>query len=400
MNAPHVDCDIAIVGGGPVGAALALALRNYASGGDAGDSPLRIVVLEARAKVSAGADDPRPIALSHGSRLLLERLGAWRGLNPTAIKNVHVSQRGGFGRAALSAVDTGVPSLGYIVDYNEISYALAETAYTAYGGDYRVRARATALHRDGEFQRIDYTVDGTPASLSARLVVVADGGDIAGLAPPKIIDYAQHALTARVSTTVPHKHVAYERFTPEGPLALLPFGEEMALVWTLPPARAEALKEADTKTFLAALRDAFGGRLGDFNRVTQRACYPLTLRYATEPSAPDALSVVTIGNAAQTLHPVAGQGFNLGLRDAWELAQFLRTLSLQALTNHESLRRYRASRRIDRIASIAATHGLVRLFSNDFFSATVARGVGMTVLGCIAPVKNLVARRMIFGTHG
>ena len=400
MNAPHVDCDIAIVGGGPVGAALALALGDYDSGRDTGDNPLRIIVLEARAKVSTGADDPRPIALSYGSGLLLERLGAWRGLHPTAIKNIHVSQRGGFGRAALSAVDIGVPALGYVVDYNQIFNTLAETAYTAYGGDYRVRARATALHRDGEFQRIDYTLDGTPASLSARLVVVADGGDIAGLAPPKIIDYAQHAVTARVSTTLPHKHVAYERFTPEGPLALLPFGEEMALVWTLPPARAQALKEADTKTFLAALRDAFGGRLGDFNSVTQRACYPLTLRYAAEPSASDVLSVVTIGNAAQTLHPVAGQGFNLGLRDAWELAQFLRTLSLQALTNNASLRRYRASRRIDRIASIAATHGLVRLFSNDFFPASVARGVGMTVLGCIAPVKNLVARRLIFGTHG
>ncbi len=400
MSAPHVDCDIAIVGGGPVGAALALALRNYDGGSDAGDSHLRVIVLEARAKVSTDADDPRPIALSHGSRLLLERLGVWRGLNPTAIKNIHVSQRGGFGRAAISAVDMDLPALGYVVDYNELFHALAETAYARYGGDYRARARATALHRDGEFQRIDYTVDGTPASLSARLVVVADGGDIAGLAPPKIIDYAQHALTARVSTTLPHKHVAYERFTTEGPLALLPFGEEMALVWTLPPARAEALNNAATKTFLAALRDAFGGRLGDFNSVTQRACYPLTLRYAAEPSASDTLSVVTIGNAAQTLHPVAGQGFNLGLRDAWELAQFLRKLSLQALTNNASLRRYRASRRIDRIASIAATHGLVRLFSNDFFPATVARGVGMTVLGCIAPVKNLVARRMIFGTRG
>ncbi len=397
MSAPQVDCDIAIVGGGPVGAALALALRDDASGGD---HPLRIIVLEARAKVSTGADDPRPLALSHGSRLLLERLGAWRGLHPTAIQNIHVSQRGGFGRAALSAVDAGVPALGYVVDYNELFHAMTEAACRALGGDYRVRARATALHREHEFQRIDYTVDGTPASLSARLVVVADGGDIAGLAPPKIIDYAQHAFTARVSTTVPHKHVAYERFTAEGPLALLPFGEEMALVWTLPPARAQVLQDAPAQTFLAALRDAFGGRLGDFNHVTQRACYPLTLRCAAEPAIADALSVVTIGNAAQTLHPVAGQGFNLGLRDAWELAQFLRTLSLQALTNPQSLRRYRAGRRIDRMASIAATHGLVRLFANDFFPASVARGVGMTVLGCIAPLKNRVARHMIFGAHG
>ena len=382
------DTDIAIIGGGPVGAALVLALRH---------SDIRVTVLEARATGASVTDDPRPIALSHGSRLLLERLGAWRGLNPTAINHIHVSQRGGFGRVALSAADTGVPSLGYVVDYNNIFMALSDAARDT-GSDYRASARATALHRDGGVQSIAYTRDGATVTLTARLVVVADGGHIdgEGLTPPKTLAYAQHALTARVSTALPHKQVAYERFTREGPLALLPFGDEMALVWTLPPTRAEALKDADTKPFLAALREAFGGRLGDFVHVTQRACYPLTLRYTTG-AAP---GVVTIGNAAQTLHPVAGQGFNLGLRDAWELAQWLRTTPVQSLSDNETLRHYRARRRVDRGASVAATHGLVRLFSNDFMPLHAARGVGMTLLGCIAPARNFLARRMIFGARG
>jgi 2-octaprenyl-6-methoxyphenol hydroxylase len=268
------------------------------------------------------------------------------------------------------------------------------------GCDYRGGAHVTALRRDGDRQHVDYTREGELTTLTARLVVIADGGDIEGLSPPKVIDYAQHALTACVSTSLRHQNVAYERFTSEGPLALLPFGEAMALVWTLTPARAEALKDTEPRLFLAALRDAFGGRLGDFKTVTQRACYPLSLRYATGANTP---GVVTIGNAAQTLHPVAGQGFNLGLRDAWELAQLLRAMSPQALTNrdyNEPLRSYLARRRIDRNATIAATHGLVRLFSNDFFPANVARGAGMTLLGCVVPLRNFVARRMIFGARG
>jgi 2-octaprenyl-6-methoxyphenol hydroxylase len=388
------DTDIAIVGGGPVGAALALALRS---------SSLSVTVFEAR---SEHAGDPRPIALSHGSRLLLERLGAWlkveQTATPTPINHIHVSQRGGFGRVAINAADAALPALGYVLNYHSISTVLANAAKSA-GGDthYREGARVTALHRDDDIQRIDYTHDGATATLTARLVVVADGGDVEGLAPLKSVDYAQHALTARVRTTLPHQHVAYERFTGEGPLALLPFNDEMALVWTLTPARAAELKDADAKIFLAALHEAFGGRLGDFTTVTQRAGYPLTLRYTTNAAVP---GVLTIGNAAQTLHPVAGQGFNLGLRDAWELARLLRAIPAQALANHDTTRdvtrSYRARRRFDRTSTVAATHGLVRLFSNDFFPLNALRGAGMTLLGSMAPARDLLARRMIFGARG
>ena len=381
-----VACDIAIIGGGPVGAALALALR---------DSELRITVLEACADPTAG---PRPIAVSHGSRLLLERLNTWRELHTTPINHIHVSQRGGFGRVAINASDADVPALGYVIDYKELFLTLSKTA-GATACDYREGARAVALRREGDAWRITYTRDGATASLTTHVVVVADGGDIEGLAPPKIVDYAQHALTASVSTSLQHRNVAYERFTPDGPLALLPFDQDMSLVWTLSPARAEILKDAEPADFCAALRDAFGSRLGEFKTVTQRACFPLSLRHATT-AAP---GVVTIGNAAQTLHPVAGQGFNLGLRDAWELAQLLRGVTNrtpQALTNNEALRDYSAQRRLDRSATVAVTHSLVQLFSNDFLPLRAARGIGMTLLGSVAPLRNFVARRMIFGARG
>jgi 2-octaprenyl-6-methoxyphenol hydroxylase len=383
------DTDIAIIGGGPVGAALALALRG---------SALRVTVLEARAEQTT---DPRPIALSHGSRLLLERLNAWAGLHATPINQIHVSQRGGFGRVAMNAADCHVPSLGYVLDYKQLFSTLSRAASSG-ATDYREGARVLALSAlagDGDVRRIDYTRDGEAASLSARLVVVADGGEIEGLAPRKTVAYAQHALTARVSTSLPHHNVAYERFTAEGPLALLPFDNDMSLVWMLPPARAETLLDTDPAGFCAALRVAFGSRLGEFTRVAQRACYPLALRYTTA-SVP---GVITIGNAAQTLHPVAGQGFNLGLRDAWELAQLLHGLpnsEPQALTNHEGLRHFTATRRVDRGATIAATHSLVQLFSNDFLPLHAARGAGMALLGSIAPLRNFIARRMIFGARG
>ena len=401
-SAPMADTDIAIVGGGPVGAALALALQG---------SNLRITVLESRgehapnaAHAVPSAREPRPIALSHGSRLLLERLDAWDALTRTsvhsAINHVHVSQRGGFGRMAFSAADAGVAHLGYVFDFNDIFESLMRAAHGT-ACNYREGAHATALSRDGDRQCIGYTQGDATKQLTARLVVIADGGEIAGLASPKIIDYAQQALTARVRTARPHANVAYERFTRDGPLALLPFGDEMALVWTLTPERAAALREADAATFLAALRESFGGRLGAFTHVTRRACHPLTLRHAAH-SATDTPQpgVVTIGNAAQTLHPVAGQGLNLGLRDAWELAQILRTGTAPSLADPALLRRYHAARRIDRYATIAATHGMVRLFSNDFLPLDVARGAGMALLGSVAPARNFIARRMIFGARG
>lgn len=381
--------DIAIIGGGPVGAALALALK---------DSGLALTVVEARA---LGADDPRPIAVSHGSRVLLERLDAWPG-DATPIHEVHVSQRGGFGRVSIKASELSVPALGYVIDYKDLYGGIAAAARAAHT-QVIDGARVSAIHRheaasakEGAQQRIEYQLDGVTQQLHTRLAVLADGGDIEGIAPAKTTRYNQHALTARVTTSEAHKHVAYERFTPDGPLALLPSGKASALVWTLPPARAEALRAADDAAFLRELRAAFGGRLGEFTSVQHRACYPLALKVHAQSTA----GVIPIGNAAQTLHPVAGQGFNLGLRDAWELARLIKATDAHALGGAQLAHEFHRRRRMDRGAVVAATHGLVQLFSNDLPVLEAARGAGLTLLGALAPAKNFLARRMMLGVRG
>jgi len=373
--------DIVVAGGGPVGAAFALALHAGGAG---------VTVLESRERETAVAD-ARPLALSYGSRLIFERLGAWESLAPaTAITRIHVSQRGGFGRVEITAENEQVPALGYVVDYARVSAALSQ-AMTARGVEVEYGARVTAVHGQSP------AVECNGCKREARLVVVADGGAIEGLAPRKNIDYRQTAVTAFVQTDKSHRHTAYERFTSDGPLALLPYNDGCALVWTTRAERAEQLCEAAPREFLDALQREFGVRAGLFTSVAQRARYPLTLRYAAHIAH---AGVVVIGNAAQSLHPVAGQGFNLGLRDAWELAQLIRTLPVQERGGVAAAAALRARRRMDRHAGIAATHGLVQLFSNDFFPLRAARGLGMTLAGCVPPLRDYFARRMIFGMRG
>lgn len=383
--------DIVIVGGGPVGSALALALQ---------DCGLRIVLLEARA---AGGGDARPLALSYGSRLILERLGAWPVLAATAtpIRNIHVSQRGGFGRVGLAAAEAGFPELGYVVDYGRVAQALAQAA-AATSAQCLTGARVTATHGDDP-ARVAYEYGGERRELTAALVALADGGAV-GVAATETIDYQQCAVTARVVSERPHNNTAYERFTAHGPLALLPdsknedetAGNGWALVWTTTPDHARRLCAMAPDIFLTELRAAFGGRAGDFSAVSGRAAHPLQRRRAQ----PAADHIVLIGNAAQTLHPVAGQGFNLGLRDAWELAGQISGRSTLVLGSRAWLDAYQARRRVDRSAGIGFTHALVELFSNDLPPLRLLRGTGLALLGCMPPLKNFLVRRMTFGARG
>jgi 2-octaprenyl-6-methoxyphenol hydroxylase len=378
---PEAVADIAIVGGGPVGSALALALR---------DSGLRIVLLEARA---AGGGDARPLALSYGSRLILERLGVWPALAATAtpIRTIHVSQRGGFGRVGLTAAESGLPELGYVADYGSVAQALAQ-AVASTAVERHTGARVKAW-QGGDPARLQYETDGAARELAASLLVIADGGSSGGEAE----DYGQCAVTARVVSERPHNNIAYERFTPQGPLALLPDGDGWALVWTTTPDRARQLCAAQPAEFLAELRAEFGGRAGNFVDVAGRASYPLRRRRAM--AAAD--HIVLIGNAAQTLHPVAGQGFNLGLRDAWELGELAGDRRHRAASgSREWLQDYQARRRLDRGGGIAFTHALVQLFSNDLPPLRFARGTGLALLGCMPPLKKFLVRRMTFGTRG
>ncbi len=376
------SADVVIVGGGPVGSALALALR---------ESGLRITLLEARA---AASGDARPLALSYGSRLILERLGVWPALAATAtpIRHIHVSQRGGFGRVSLAAAEAGFPELGYVVDYRRVAHALsqatAESTLQCYTG-----AQVMAWH-GGSRARVEYDFSGESRVCDAALAVIADGGAAVDAAT---VNYQQCAVTARVVSERTHNNTAYERFTRQGPLALLPDGAAWALVWTTTPDRAQLLCTMEPDQFCTELRAEFGSRVGEFTAVSGRASYPLRLRRAPR-TTPD--HIVLIGNAAQTLHPVAGQGFNLGLRDAWELGEQITGTSHAVLGTRNWLDTYLARRALDRRGGIGMTHTLVRLFSNDLLPLRMARGTGLALLGCVPPLKYFLLRRMTFGARG
>ena len=379
--------DIIIAGGGPVGAALALGLR---------DSGHSVALLEARPR-GAGLDDARTIALSWGSRLILERLGVWPALaQATAIQRITVSQQHGFGRVELSAREAGVPALGYVAPYaalqRALTAALERSAVQVMAG---CAARAVSGDRDGAMVSVDG--GGAQRQFAARLLAIADGGANLNLTHIKTRDYRQAALVCDIATDEAHQNRAFERFTPEGPLALLPSARGWSLVWTTAPDRARELAGLDDAEFCGRLRAAFGAALGAFRVPGRRQVFPLVLKYATRPVAP---RTVLIGNAAQTLHPVAGQGFNLGLRDAWELAHAIMEHGASDPGSSALLNAYFSQRRFDRTATILFTDSLIRLFSKDIPLFNPVRGGGLAALGGIPPAKNFLVRRMLFGARG
>lgn len=348
MDAPPID--VLVRGAGPVGCVLALALR---------DSPLRLAV-------SAGSPPParapfRPIALSYASRLILERVGAWDGLPATAIETVHVSQQGAFGRTRLEARDAGVPALGYVVDYGALKALLNQ------------KASSVAV---------------VQGDVAARCVVHAEGAS----AEAEEKRYRQDAIVGLVRLASPAGTVAHERFTPEGPLALLPMTGRYALVWSARPERARELLELDEPRFLEALAAAAGRRAGIPIGIEGRALHPLSLRVRPTRIGERA---VYIGNAAQTLHPVAGQGLNLGLRDAWDLAQILRNSSDPGEAS--VLARYSSARGLDARATIFVTDLLAGGFTGSGGLLRAARGVALSALDVLPGPRRFFARRMIYG---
>jgi 2-octaprenyl-6-methoxyphenol hydroxylase len=348
---PATEVDVSIRGAGPVGCALGAALR---------DSNLKVAV------VDRGSPNPpfRPIALSYASRLILERLGVWRELAVTPIDTIHVSERGAFGQARLDAADAGVPSLGYVTDYASLARAL--------------RGSVADL----------ISPDETPA----RCVVHAEGAS-AGASEKR---YAQDAVVGIVEVSPPASQVAFERFTGDGPLALLPFSGRYALVWSAKPERAAALAAAPEAEFLSALAAAAGSRPGRPLACAARAVQPLALR--VNPARVGDREVF-IGNAAQTLHPVAGQGLNLGLRDAWELAQSLRHAPDPG--DAAILTRYATQRRLDAGATIRVTDFLASAFLGSpgpmHAVRGAARGAFLMALDVFPPARRFFARRMIYG---
>lgn len=389
----NLENDILIVGGGPVGATLALALKDYGH---------RVTVLEAR-HPDAAVRDARTLALSEGSRLILERLGVWGELAPiaTPITTIHVSQRGRLGRTVLRASDEHQDALGYVLPYSALSMALDRALSSAKGISVTFGARVAALETTEEASVVTVDQDGVSHRLTARLAVIADGGrslnDLPGM-KREIREYGHTALVAHVESELPHDNIAYERFTPLGPVALLPEGERgFALVWTASAEESGRLAALPEAAFLAELHRHFGDRVGRFQEVSGCAVFPLrlvTLRPVVGPR------LAVIGNAAQTLHPVAGQGFNLGLRDAWQLGLIARTTPAERVGSEPMLNRYRKERRLDTGGGIFFTDFLVRAFSNDFAGWGTARGAGLAMLDMLSPARHFVARKMSFGAKG
>ena len=389
----HNDADMIVIGGGPVGATLALALRG---------SGVAVTVLEARS-AGAASTDQRTLALSEGSRQILQRLGVWQALTPyvTPIATIHISQRGRLGRSIMQAREQGQEALGYVLPYAALANVLDQKLAESGAAQVLFDARAVGLVSTEDNAHVRYQRDGATHECRTSLAVVADGGRSLNELPGmqrEVREYGHCAVVGTVTSVLPHHNIAYERFTPEGPVALLPSGEHgFALVWTAEPAEAEALIALDEDAFLSRLHQHFGDRVGRFASIADRAAFPLklaTLRPVTGPH------LAVIGNAAQTLHPVAGQGFNLGLRDAWELAATLRDVAPDAVGNPETLARYSARRRLDTGGGIFFTDFLVRSFSNDLPGLGTARGMALAALDLMVPAKHFVARKMSFGANG
>ncbi len=374
------DRDLVIAGGGPVGAALALALR---------DAGLRLLVCEARAPGNLPSEG-RALALSHGSRLILERLGIWRRLalaGPvlTPIAEVRVAQRVGRAELVFRSAELGLPALGYVVAYGDLIAAF--DAELAAGGvevlwkTPLTQARATESYAWYEAGAVRGT---------AALIAWADGAPKGSFWEH---DYRQHAVLASV-TVAGARACAFERFTDSGPIALLPQGDRHALIWTLPTAKVGEVLALDDEAFLARLAEQFGPGGEAIGQPGPRTSLPLRLRLGRETGN---RRLLRLGNAAQTLHPVAGQGYNLGLRDAYELAQLLLDEDPSELGSERQLRAYKAGRRKDRWGSTLATHGLVELFGWQSPSMARLRDQGLEMFGASKRLRQVASHLLMHG---
>jgi 2-octaprenyl-6-methoxyphenol hydroxylase len=318
----------------------------------------------------------------------------------TPITAIDISQRGGFGRARLHAHDQGVDALGYVVSYRALQHAL-DTKLTAAGITVEHGVAVTRVSATAAFAQIAGERGGAPVEWNARLAAVADGGgNIVEHIARHRHDYRQVALVAKVWMSKPHGGLAFERFTDQGPMALLPEEDHYGLVWTTTPDNAAALVSLTEQSFLAALSERFGPGAGPWLRVADRRTFPLTLEFSTRVFGQ---RTVLLGNAAQALHPVAGQGFNLGVRDAYELAQEL--LADTRATDRDRfgapgfLAAYSRRRAADRWSGIAFTHGVLGLFGADVTLLRWPRGLALTLLDALPPVKRMFTRAMLYGLH-
>lgn len=390
-NASH-SVDVAIVGGGMVGASLAVALR---------DTDLTVALIEGFAPDAAAQPsfDERTTAIGNGSRAVFEGLGVWPQMagEGAAIRTIHVSDAGRFGFARLSATELDLEAFGYVLPNRAIGRGLWSALESAPRLTAFVPARPAKATVKGSSAVLDIErVGGARERVQASLLVAADGAQSMlrstfGL-PSHIEDYGQVAVVANVAADRRHDGTAYERFTSVGPLALLPLADgSYTVVWALAPDAAERARALPGPEFLAELQRRFGWRAGRFVRVGTRAAYPLAL---TRSDATHAERLVLIGNAAQSLHPVAAQGFNLGLRDAATLAEVLVAARAQGedVGSDAVLNRFAAARDADRRGVIQFTDGLVKLFRSDRPGMGLLRDLGLLLFDLTPPAKRALSR--------
>ncbi len=385
----HKAHDVVIVGGGPVGMVLSLLLAKQ---------NIPSTVLEAR-KQGAANQDTRALALSFGTRRILEKLGVWQSLaaHATAINTIHVSQKGSVGRSVLRAEDYDQDALGYVLSYGALCTVLNAQIADFPMIHFTDEAQAESITHDVDYAAVRYQRHGELHELQSALVVLADGGRsleaVAGL-KRETKEYGHDALISKVSAELPHNNIAYERFTEHGPMALLPNGErDFSLVWTGEKSYIAPLLELNDAEFLTQFHAAFGDRVGRFLSVGKRMTFPLRLSQLQETDTPH---LVVVGNAAQTMHPVAGQGFNVGLRDAEVLARHISKAD-DALGSIKMLAAYRADRKSDTKNGLLFTDFLVNIFSNDIPVISALRSAGIGMFDLVKPVKRLLVSKMSFG---
>ena len=388
-TATRLDCDVLIVGGGLVGSALAAALA---------DTPLRVVLVESTdpAVLEQPSFDARVTALANGSKRILDAIGISRALAVHAepITEIHVSERGRFGAVRIRAREEDVPALGYTIENRRLGEAL--WARLAAAPRCTVLGRASLgwfHHEEGRGVLAAIERSGERIDAAANVLVAADGArsrvrKALGIATREDA-YAQQAVIVNCTTERAHGGVAYERFTPSGPLAMLPLPHgRVGVVWTLPAERAKDVASFSDDAFRAELQAAFGYRLGRIGQIGRRDLHPLK---RVRSDALGSGRVVLVGNAAVTLHPVAGQGFNLALRDVAALAELLvdaaRTGAYDGLAA-----RYAAWRAADQAKVALFTHGLVGLFGADLPGFGVMRGLGLVAFDLLPGAKRALAR--------
>ena len=387
----HLTYDILIVGGGMVGASLAIALQGQG---------LKIGLVEAHPLGDPGQPgyDDRALALSYGSQRIFQAIELWPAIQPhtNPIETIHISDRGHIGSTRLQAAQHQVPALGYVIPAKTLGTLLITRLMDCTDVNIIAPAEVTGLNHQADQVELHINREGQPQTLTATLLIAADGSNSYIRRTLKIPtteqDYQQTAIVANITPGQPHANTAYQRFTDTGPVALLPLrAGHCTLIWTVHTEQQAEIMAYDEATFIAAYQARFGYRLGHFQRVGKRHSYPLTIKQAKQTIA---TRTAIIGNAAHTLHPIAGQGFNLGLGDVAALVEVICEAQHtgEDIGSSDTLHRYQNWRLAEQQQVAQATDGLVRLFTNPLRSIQWARNLGMIAFNQMPSAKRALAR--------